>query len=510
MKNFLPTRAQNFATLVIAVAWLGYLLLAISWAAQSYHNTMKAAEDRVSSSSLVVATHAQWVTEFAGQATRRIADVAQGEQSRYRDIVESVENAIQGLPGSVKVYIVDAEGNIRFSTDPDVRPVNIRDRAYFKKLKEGAPDYVSSLLISRLNGEQIFVFSRRLEKDGAFDGTVNISLSTEIMKPIWDAVDLGGDFAVSFIRDDGQLVARYPKAEKPLDMSDYVLFTRYLEEAPAGTYAAEASPLDGVQRIVGYRKVDGTPFVAVAAGDLTLLMHPFWRTVTILTVVTALACLASIGAAWRIRSLVRAQEKQGVALSSALERNQFLLREIHHRVKNNLQSVMSLVRLHLAPGEKSQALTDRIRAMVEVHQLIYQHDSYLAIDAALLIKGVAQSVVSSFGSDTALHLDLEPAEVSNDRATALALLVNEVVSNSLKYGSVGVQQPELHVYLHSSNDAGYIWLEVRDNGPGFDSATITKGTGTKLMEGSVRQLDGTYTFTGENGASFKAHLKLLD
>lgn len=80
----------------------------------------------------------------------------------------------------------------------------------------------------------------------------------------------------------------------------------------------------------------------------------------------------------------------------------------------------------------------------------------------------------------------------------------------MKYGSVGVQQPELHVNLHSTNDAGYIWLEVRDNGPGFDGTTISRGTGTKLMEGSVRQLDGTYTFTGENGATFKAHLRLLD
>lgn len=510
MKSFLPTRAQNFATLVIAAAWLGYLLLAISWAAQSYHNTMKAAEDRVSSSSLVVATHAQWVTEFAGQATRRIADVAQGEQSRYRNIVESVESAVLGLPGSVKVYIVDAAGNTRFSTDPDVKPVDITDRAYFEKLKEGAPDYVSSLLVSRLNGEQIFVFSRRLEKDGIFDGTVNLSLSAEIMKPIWDAVDLGGDFAVSFIRDDGQLVARYPKAEKPLDMSGYVLFTHYLKEAPVGTYASEASPLDGVQRIVGYRKVEGTPFVAIAAGDLTLLMHPFWRTVTILAAVTALACLASISAAWRIRSLVSAQEMQSTALAAALDRNQFLLREIHHRVKNNLQSVMSLVRLHLAPGEKSQALTDRIRAMVEVHQLIYQHDSYLAIDAALLIRAVAKSVVSSFGSDVTPRFNLEPAEVSNDRATALALLVNEVLSNSLKYGSVGVQEPELHVSLQSSNDAGYFWLQVKDNGPGFDSATIGRGTGTKLIEGSVRQLDGTFTLSSDNGAVFKAHVRLLD
>ncbi|MCZ8178754.1 MAG: sensor histidine kinase [Rhizobium sp.] len=510
MKSYLPTRAQDFATLVIAVAWLGYVFMAVAWAVQSYRSTMQAAEDRVNSSSLVVATHAQWVNEFALQATRRIADAAEGEDRRYRDIAASVATAIEGLPGSVKVYIVDAEGNTRYSSDPEVKPVNITDRAYFEMLKKGAPSHVSSLLISRLNGEQIFVFSRRLEKNGVFSGTVNLSLSTEIMKPIWDAVNLGGDFAVSFIRNDGQLVARYPKPDKPLDLSNYILFTDYLQETSSGTYTADASPLDGVERIVGYRKVEGTPFVAIAAGDLDLLMGPFWRNVLILAVVTSLACLGSFAAAWRIRSLVHAQEQQSAALSDALKKNQFLLREIHHRVKNNLQSVMSLVRLHLKPHEGSQALTDRIKAMVEVHQLIYQHDRFVALKADSLIQAVVQGVVTSFGSPVQTVFNLEPTEVSNDRATALALLVNEVVSNSLKYAFADVSRPMLAITLRSSDEPGYFWLEITDNGPGFASDTVKKGTGTKLIEGSVRQLDGRYTMTQEQGAAFKAHLKLLD
>ena len=165
-------------------------------------------------------------------------------------------------------YVVAADGRTLYSTDPGLKPIDIRDREYFKALEAGREDYVSSLLISRLSGDQIFVFSRRFEEAGVFAGVVTVSLSTELMKPIWEAVNLGGNFAVSFIRDDGQLVARYPKPEAGLDMSGYVLFTDYLKRAPTGTYMAEASPLDGVQRIVGYRKVEGTPFVAVAAADL--------------------------------------------------------------------------------------------------------------------------------------------------------------------------------------------------------------------------------------------------
>ncbi|KRD25281.1 hypothetical protein ASE36_21680 [Rhizobium sp. Root274] len=510
MKRYLPTRAQDLATLVIVLAWLGYVVLAVAWGLQSYRSSIQAAEDRVAAASLVVATHAEWVNAFASQSTRRIAAIAVGEDVREWDIAEGVANAIEGLPSSAKVYIVDAEGNTRFSTDPDVQPINITDRAYFRALKEGAPEYVSSLLISRLNGEQIFVFSRRLERNGEFAGTVNLSLSAEIMKPIWDAVNLGGDFAVSFIRDDGQLVARYPKPDRPLDMSNYVLFTDYLKRAPTGTYTAAASPMDGVQRIVGYRKVATTPFVAIAAGDLGLLMRPFWNGVLVLAVFTAIACLGSLAAAWRIRSLVNAQERQSAELADALEQNQFLLREIHHRVKNNLQSVMSLVRLHLKGQEGSHALTDRIKAMVEVHQLIYKHDSYIAIEAGSLTRSVVEGVLASFGSSTSPTYVFEPAHVSNDRATSLALLVNEVVSNSLKYGSAKVGQSELWISLTSSDEPGFFWLEIRDNGPGFDNTTVHKGTGSKLIEGSVRQLDGTYGFSVANGSVFRAHLKLLD
>lgn len=120
MKRYLPTRAQDFATLVIAVAWLGYVLLAAAWGLQSYRSSNRAAEERVTAASLVVATHAEWVTAFATQATRRIASIAIDDDVRERDIAAGVATAIEGLPASAKVYIVGAEGNTRFSTDPDV------------------------------------------------------------------------------------------------------------------------------------------------------------------------------------------------------------------------------------------------------------------------------------------------------------------------------------------------------------------------------------------------------
>lgn len=510
MERYAPGKAQKFVVMAIVVAWVGFIALASSWAFQSYHATVKAAEDRVSTSSLVVATHAKWIYEFGAQATGRLVDLVESGRAPSRvGAVQDIRSALRGLPGAVQAYVVAADGKTLYSTDPGLKPIDIRDREYFKALEAGREDYVSSLLISRLGGDQIFVFSRRFQEAGVFAGVVTVSLSTELMKPIWEAVNLGGNFAVSFIRDDGQLVARYPKPEAGLDMSGYVLFTDHLKRAPTGTYIAEASPLDGVQRIVGYRKVEGTPFVAVAAADLGLLMRPFWHNIEILLVVTALACLGSIGAAFRIRSLLRIQDAQATALQNALDKNELLLREIHHRVKNNLQSVMSLIRIHLKPGEQSQALTDRIKAMVAVHELIYQHDAYAALDAAQLVRRVTENVIGAYGSGVHVDFDLAPLCVLNDRATALALLVNEVVSNSLKYAFETQASGRITISLHKEETEDMAALTIADDGIGFDSATASRGTGTKLMEGSLRQLDGSYTLDGSDGTRFSARLKLL-
>jgi len=101
-------------------------------------------------------------------------------------------------------------------------------------------------------------------------GAIMVSVPASITRPIWETVDLGGDYAISFVRDDGMLVARYPLPATTLDMSGYILFTKYLKEAPAGTYRAETSPMDGVRRVVAYRRVEGTPFIAVAAEQANL------------------------------------------------------------------------------------------------------------------------------------------------------------------------------------------------------------------------------------------------
>lgn len=499
---------SRIAGIATAVALIAFLAILATWASQSYKSTISRAEDRVSASAKIVASHVSWIHQMAVQTLRRIDDSLRSADLTFDGGIRDLKQATQGLPAGVLAYVVDRDGRTLYSTDPDIKSVDITDRDYFTAVKDGQLEYASSLLISRTNGSQIFVYSRRVIRDGEFAGAIMVAVPVEILRSIWETVDLGGNYTISFIRDDGMLVARYPLPKTTLDMSGYVLFTKYLKEAAFGTYHADASPMDGVSRLVAYRKVEGTPFVAVAAAEYGFLIQPFWRTLLMLSVV-ALVVIGGAGmAGWWIAHLLRTQEKQSAQLAKALEANELLLREIHHRVKNNLQSVVSLVRLQMRGSEGFGALNSRIKSMIAVHEQIYKHDAYAAIDAAELIRTVVSEAISAHDAQFVVEYNMSPQAVSAEKATALALLVNEVVTNAIKYAYPSGHSGELHVSLTSPDADGQTTLTIADHGAGFDASSIKPGTGTRLIDGAVRQLAGNFYFEADGGTRFVAVMKL--
>ncbi|MGO7208963.1 sensor histidine kinase, partial [Rhizobium ruizarguesonis] len=103
-----------------------------------------------------------------------------------------------------------------------------------------------------------------------------IAFDASILRPIWDAVAIGENSIVSLIRRDGQLIARYPEPAGPVDMRNHKLFTDYMRKATSGTYRS-VSPVDNEDRLVGYRILERTPFVAIASADIHVIMQPFWE-----------------------------------------------------------------------------------------------------------------------------------------------------------------------------------------------------------------------------------------
>ena len=491
---------------LIAVLLALFVALVAFSTIQSRRDAQQRALDRALAASQVVATNARWISELAHQALRRMDDslgdtVALAAGATVRDIRQAVDN----LPGTVKAYVVDANGDTLFSTDPQVKPISITDREYFSAPAAGAEWHTSSLMISRLNGEQIFAFSRRIERKGVFAGVAVISFDVALLRDVWSSLELDEGSTVSLIRSDGMLVARYPFAREALDMSSHVLFTRYLKEADGGTYHSAHSPADGVERFVGYRRAEGTDLVAVASISAGSAYRSFWRNTT-MTLLVALPAILGFGAAslWILRLLRRDQLRQS-ELGAALKTNRLLFRDTHHRVKNNLQSVQSLIRMQNIPDQAKMDLQGRIAAMTAVHEHIYRLDQYAEVEARDFIPAIVDPLLRTFDAHVAVNYAIDRLSVDRDQATPIALLVNEVVTNALKYAFPDGRSGSIRLALERLSDER-VRLSIVDDGVGFGEPQSTAGMGSRLIRGMVTQLGGTYTYTGADGTSFIAEL----
>lgn len=495
------------ATAFIIVTLLIYSAIVGSLVYQGFNDAGSRAEASAIAAAKAVQINTGWIVEVAAQALRRM-DSALGRNVQPNDAstLSSVREALEGLPASAKAYIVAADGHTLYTTDPNFVDLDIRDREYFAGPAGGKRFFTSSLLISRLDGSQIFAFSRRLERQGRFIGVAIISFDAALLGDLLESLDLGQGSTISILRSDGMLVARNPPAEAALDLSQYVLFTDLLPKASSGVYTRR-SPADGVQRVVGYRTVPGTDLIALASVGTAETTGRFWRGVrTFLAVIIPTILVLALSAIWIIRLLQR-DGRRHEELETALATNTMLFREIHHRVKNNMQSMQSLIRMQNLPDDVKTDIQLRFKAMSTVHEHMYNHDAYAALDAPAFIASITESLFEAYGSSAQLTLDIDPVSISHERATPLALLINEVVTNALKYADLDGPDAAVSISLKSLTD-DVAKLVIRDNGPGFDAENGSTGMGTRIIKGMVMQLDGSYDYTFDGGTVFSAEVHL--
>ena len=290
--------------LVFVAAGAGYLF----W--KNYQDTRAAVRSQAASASQVVSANVGWALETARQVLERVDNSLGADlTSPASDSAARLTEAVSTLPGAVKVYVVDAGGTTRLTTDPEFKPIDVRDREYFSAVAKGEPWHITSLLVSRLNGEQIFAISKRIERNGVFAGAAILSFNSDFMKEVWQSLNLDDLSTVGLFRDDGQLVSRYPLPEGPMDLSKYVLFTDYLPQSPTGVYDA-VSPADGVSRIVGYRRVPGTNLIALSSISTAAAFASFNANTAWLLAITIPAAIALFAIAWWTFRLLRADARK--------------------------------------------------------------------------------------------------------------------------------------------------------------------------------------------------------
>jgi PAS domain S-box-containing protein len=189
-------------------------------------------------------------------------------------------------------------------------------------------------------------------------------------------------------------------------------------------------------------------------------------------------------------------------LQSALNDKDALLREVHHRVKNNLQVIDSLLRMETRrSGQEEtravlQDMQGRIRAMAQLHESLFRSGAIIGIDLAAylgqLVNRTLQAQAPRPGA-VRLQLDLDPVQVELDQATPCGLLVNELVSNCLKHGFADGRGGEVRVSLKRQPGSTALLLQVEDNGQGLAQdwpARKQRSLGLQLADDLAGQLGG--------------------
>lgn len=460
------------------------------------------------SAAYIASTHVRWLIEANLQTLRRVDDALGGRRDLLTTgTVRDLDQAVAALPGAVYVWVFDADGRTVLTNEPEFASISIADRDYFAALKAGAEWDIGPLLTGRHTGRKVFPIGRRIERDGQFLGVAVIYVPADLLAQFWQSMDLGPGSTVGLLRDDGWLVARYPVPERTLTLAGYVLFTEHLPKASEGFYEAATSPADGVARVVGYRRVESLPLITVVGIPVEVLTDHFRERMGEIMLVAAPIGLALLFVSLWVVRLLRQEERAHHALSQALEENRLLLREVHHRVKNNLQTVSALIRLQPGPLEAKEELMRRIAAMTAVHEHIYGSDQFGRLDVADYIRTLVAGLREGYGSAVEIECQLAPVDVAPDQALPLGLIVNEVVSNAFKHafpdGRTGLITLKLEV-----TEAGYAVLRVRDNGVGYQPGKPTS-MGSLLIRGLAQQIDGNYEFRNEDGTLFVLKFPLI-
>ena len=210
-------------------------------------------------------------------------------------------------------------------------------------------------------------------------------------------------------------------------------------------------------------------------------------------------------------------ENSLLALEKKNEEKRAMLKEIHHRVKNNLQVVNSLLKFQSRKLESEEAITmfketrNRVVSMALLHEKMYRSDDIHQIDVQDYISLLVEDLVKSYAVDKNIKLDIKIEAVNLMMRTLvpLGLIINEMITNSLKHGFKNRSDGEIYVSIKHIKEKRYEMI-IGDNGLGVNKEHKSTGIGVKLIQIFTKQLNGTLEQLDRPGAVFKLTFDKID
>jgi len=435
------------------------------------------------------------------------------------------------------LMLVDREGVPFALSDRFPAPdTPLGDRTWFRAhADQRAKTHIGAALISRITGEMLFTFSRRIDVDGRFEGVVQVAIRPLFLENAARASGLDHAVRLSIVgADDGRLVAQTGMAPERAGSQSALWAVIAAAGEPWGVMRV-ADPETGEDRILAYRRLRDWPVMATASVPVSAILAPWRRNAAVSSGVLAVLLLPLAWLMWIGVGLARQEEAVRTALvrsnddlAAALSDRDMLLREIHHRVKNNLQvtsSLLSMQALRFQDPEVRAAFEqtqERLQSIALVHETLYRRDMSASVDLADYLGRLVDWLAEGHGAaerGIAVRTQVEPVPFGLERAVPLALCVTEAVANAFKHafpdspeaapGAVAVVN-ELVVTARRGGDD--LLVEVRDTGRGVGAGDGggDGSLGMTLMRVLSGQLGGRFEIESDRGTVFRLTVPLAE
>jgi two-component sensor histidine kinase len=229
--------------------------------------------------------------------------------------------------------------------------------------------------------------------------------------------------------------------------------------------------------------------------------------------ITSESLLSAVEQAIEKARLIRALKEERDRLAQSLEEKEILLNEVHHRVKNNLQVIASLLRLQADASHEPAVIEalresqNRVESMALIHEQLYGNHDLRVVDMAKHAGLLLTNLLQSYGVDSdriSGHVEIEPLPMGVARAIPAGLILTEFISNAIKHAFPGGRTGSIRVQGERSE--GRITLAVRDDGvgiPEYVEPNRPGSLGLEIVSILSRQLKGTFGLERSGGATFR-------
>ena len=541
---------------LVGIAMLAPGALAVLQAVSSYNSSIEILERNLVQAAQLAANEEVSMISASREILTSLAANPDVRGRRGLACRRALQRAIAGLDQYAGAMVADEAGVMTCSSNPIRETVRVEQFPWYKDIMRGDPFVVSDLQLAPwLERWGMVTAVPLLDDEGVIRGTVALFIGLDWLTRRYQSAAQGDDTVLALLDSKGDVITPEREASNAESgLPNGTLISGYLQSR---TETFRARGADGTWRLyvmsplLGGRVfvLLGTPLLT-AIGPLALqvawgvftpilmwalavvvvwvgLEHLVVRWITYLERITSAYAsgrqsvrpervsaapleIRSLGETFtRMADLITARENE---LRESLAQKEVLVREIHHRVKNNLQLVMSLLNLHARRIRDPRAeaafaeARSRINALATLHRRLYESESLQQVDLRWFLEDLCVELRRG-GLSGSRHIELTveaPDEVIGPEvAVPLGLLVTEAITNAYKHAFPGRDEGRIEVRVTRESPT-HLVLQIADNGAGYDPAEReVGGLGRSLIDAFVRQLHGELDIKSDHGTQVR-------